>query len=456
MLKFDKTSLDMLSIPKKTAQLLLAAPEACFKLYLFAQLYPDGDMDTLASATGLQKDQIMSACDWLVEHGAARIEGDTFILLAAEPAGIVNSPVYEDGDLMAIVCHLLGKPELSHRECNKLSELITTYELPKEVIPILVEYCMLNSTNGKTTMTKIHSQGVIWAQSNINTIERASQLLNEDDVISEDIFGLFKLMGWRRLPTEPEKAMYNSWINKGYTFDAIRSAIPATTASAAPSMSYLNSIIENLEREHLYTTKEITEHFARRSADDKRIKELLRLIGARSLTVTPTQRDLFDGWGEAGIAPDMILFAAERTAMSGYTRFGDINNTLANWREKGFFNIADVEAHIEAQRLEMQNTIEMFSRAGIKKGISAGDIRLLKKFTEEMGFSPDIVLYAAECAYGLASPLKAMEKILTRWKERGVKTVEDAAAENAAFFAGRTTGASFKQREGTEISSLEF
>ena len=300
MLKFDRTSLDMLSIPRKTAQLLLTAPEACFKLYIFALLYPDGDMDTLASATGLEKSQIMSACDWLAAHGAARIEGDTFILLASEPAGAEESAVFEEGGLWDVIASLFGDRQLTYNNYKALYELIEVYELPESVLPILVEYCIDRHPKGrKLPMSFIQSQGKLWAQSGVTTIERASQLLNEADIVSEDIFGLFKLMGWRRLPTEPEKAMYNRWTLSGYTFDAIRSATQATTASAAPSMAYLNSIIENLESEHLYTPKEISEHFARRSEDDKRIKELLRLIGARSLAVTPAQRTLFGGWREA-------------------------------------------------------------------------------------------------------------------------------------------------------------
>ena len=40
------------------------------------------------------------------------------------------------------------------------------------------------------------------------------------------------------------------------------------------------------------------------------------------------------------------------------------------------------------------------------------------------------MFFAAECAYGLSAPLKAMEKILSVWQEAGVNTLTAAKEQN--------------------------
>jgi len=448
MLKFDSTSLDMLSIPRGVAQLLLGAPEACFKLYIFALLYPEGDMETLSASSGLEKNQIMSACEWLCEHGAARIDGNSFILLAPEPAPAAESAVFEENGLWTVIGSLFGERQLTYNNCRTLFELVEFYELPEAVLPVLVEYCIAKHPKGrKLPISYIAAQGKLWAQSGVTTLERAAKMLSEGEAVSEDISGLFRIMGWKRLPTAPEREMYARWEEMGFTFDSIRAATAATTASSSPSMAYLNSIIENLASLSLYTPSAISAHFAHRAEDDKRIKELLRVIGARSLAISAAQRALYESWRERGVPSELVLFAAERAAAGAKTRFSDIDAILNDWLSRGLLTPEDVEQHIAAQRLEMQNTIELFSRAGVRKGISAADIKLLKKFTEEYGFSTDIVLYAAECAYGLSHPLRSVDKILQRWKERGISSLEQAEAENRAFFASRGTAPPYLKRE---------
>ena len=46
------------------------------------------------------------------------------------------------------------------------------------------------------------------------------------------------------------------------------------------------------------------------------------------------------------------------------------------------------------------------------------------------GFSEDIICFGASCAYGAAYPLKALDAILSRWKEAGVKTLQEAQEQN--------------------------
>ena len=77
----------------------------------------------------------------------------------------------------------------------------------------------------------------------------------------------------------------------------------------------------------------------------------------------------------------------------------------------------------------------MHAAAGVKKRITRADEALYQKFLD-YGFGEDVIAFAASCAYGAASPLKAMDAILSRWKQAGAMSLTAAKEQNEQFRAG--------------------
>ena len=99
---------------------------------------------------------------------------------------------------------------------------------------------------------------------------------------------------------------------------------------------------------------------------------------------------------------------------------------------RAFERSAD-QGYLETERKQQSKVRKMLDAAGYKKRVSRGDTALYEKFSQEYGFADEVILFAASCAIGSSSPLRAMDTMLLRWKEAGVHNLRQAKEANEEF-----------------------
>ena len=69
---------------------------------------------------------------------------------------------------------------------------------------------------------------------------------------------------------------------------------------------------------------------------------------------------------------------------------------------------------------------------GLQGSLGSADRAAIARWEKELGFSPEMILYAAESAAGAGKPMAYLNRILKEYAEKGIRTKEQIDAERQA------------------------
>lgn len=438
-MEFSKDLLDFVSVPRFALEALLQKSEASIRVYLYGLVRGSVEMEQLASELGISRAQALEALEQLEAAGLLRVESGggrvQYLLSPATPAA--EADPYPDREFNETLQALFSDRPLSFSDYKAFYEILEVYGLSRPIILMLAEYCInTNQKGNRVAMSYIRQVAKAWAKEGIDTIEHAQMhmaALAETAGGAREVLRLLKI---NRLPTESEQELYEKWEREwGFSFAAIKAATAATTSARYPSMKYLDGILKNLRQEGVQTASDVRSYFADHEAEDEQIKALLRAVSAPSLAVAPAHRKAYRHFLEMGFAKEEMLMACGQAARAGKASLDAAGKILQGWHEKGLLHQGEIAAALAAQEQRQEKIAAMHAAAGVKKRITRADEALYQKFLD-YGFGEDVIAFAASCAYGAASPLKAMDAILSRWKQAGAMSLTAAKEQNEQFRAG--------------------
>ena len=158
---------------------------------------------------------------------------------------------------------------------------------------------------------------------------------------------------------------------------------------------------------------------------------------------------------DLGLSPEVITMLLEYCVSKDKRSIGFIEKTAIQWHEKGVTTISAADKFIRDQN-------EMSTYVGaLKKLFNFGDRNLTKseedslhKWRDEYGMDENMVglayEYCLDAIHILSFPY--MDKILSRWKELGITTIEAAEKDHDDFKSGKKNVGSF----GDDISDEEL
>ena len=449
---------EYICIPKWTAEELMKAPAEAVKLYLYGLTRPNAqDIDQIAAETGLTSRQVLEGFEMLKNLGLIAQDADATVYdycvehTEAQPAA---EAVYDNTEFNMQLQALFSDRILSMKDFAAFYECKEVYGLPETVVLMLAEDCIVtHKAKNRLPMSFVRKMGQEWAEEGVNTVALAAEKMESERSEKDGVKEVLRLLGIRKNSSEEEEKLYHKWTKVwGFSQGGIRASMVATTKAQYPSMKYLDAILKELYGLGKVTYNDVSEHFLTAEQADETLKKLMARIGLPRRTVGEEQRRMYSRWRTMGFGEQEILYAGALASKKGYASFEHIDKILTGWRMKGLVRIEDIENMLQNDEARKGAAEEFLSRAGIEKSITKTDIEKYERMQRKYGFSEEIMLFAAECAYGYASPMRAAETILAGWQAANVTTLEQAREENKNHraSAGKKGGAPrFEERSYT-------
>lgn len=442
MIQFS--SLQMLAVPQWAAEELLKAPAACSKLYLYGLLRPSAqDTEQISAETGLSTKEVLEGLETLKNLMLVSDEEDSSQYVYRTEAPLreeQDASVYDNMDFNMQLQALFSDRILSMKDYATFYECKEVYGMPETVVLLLAEDCIKNHrAKNRLPMSYIRKIGQEWAAESVNTVKLAAAKMESRQSEKEGAQDVLRLLGLRRHPSEEEEKLYQKWVKVwGFSFGGIHAAMAATTAASHPTMKYLDSILKDLYSKGLVTQDMVTRHFITAEQADDTIKRLLARMGIPRRAVTDEQRRFYSRWRTMGFTDREILYAGSMAGSRGYGTFDYADKLLTGWRMKNLIKLEEIQELIRHDEARKTAAEALLARAGIEKNVTRTDIERCERMRKKYGFSDEIMLYAAECAYGYSSPMKAIETILAGWQSAGVKNLAQAKDEHQRHRAKAT------------------
>lgn len=173
--------------------------------------------------------------------------------------------------------------------------------------------------------------------------------------------------------------------------------------------------------------------------------------------------DIQDWVNTYGFEADMVQAVIREGQRQGVTRMTYLNQVARQWHEEGIRSPEAAEQYVQRYRKTAAKHKVIISYLGLKKPqLTGAEQALLDRWSDEWGFSNEVIMKACDLAAGSHNPLQYVNKVLENWKERGVRTVADAEQSEAehkrrSVAAASDPGRSAKQpRNASQRSSNIF
>lgn len=440
---FDSTPVENMFI----TEYMLRAPGDFVKVYLYALMLcyhptPRMSLSSMAKDLDMPEEDVDRAFKYWARDGLVRQVSDNPVtyslynlkqltLTRAENPGdkLYNQKFIEEAERIL-------KRTLLPEETNLINDWIQVFELPEEVVLMLLQIEMENS-RGRVSIKIADRRAKEWAQSGVRTVEDVEKIIVLGKEREQQLRRLLARLGHRRAPSEDERAMYKLWIDDwGFTPEAIQEACRETT-KGTPTMAYLNGI---LLRQHQLGRHEV-QTLEAGMQKEREARDFARDVyaGLGRTGITPSQEDLaaISAWREQGASDELIMMAvsaAHRRAGGG--NMDDVDAYLQNWRQRGMNTPDAVRAESARMRMLNGQLREIYAAAGMDKRPNASDRELLCRWAGDMGMSQELILLAAEYARGAGSPMMLMNTVLGNWKRLGIATPEAAKQEHEEHLRG--------------------
>lgn len=134
-----------------------------------------------------------------------------------------------------------------------------------------------------------------------------------------------------------------------------------------------------------------------------------------------------------GMSADLIEYLIESCVENGHKSIHYIQKVALSWSDNGVSCVEQAKLHSQAYNKNCYTVLNAF---GIKnRGPAASELSHIKKWTEEFGFSLDIIQEA--CSRTIAAThqpsFEYADTILTKWNEHQIRHLKDIAVLDAAY-----------------------
>ena len=148
-----------------------------------------------------------------------------------------------------------------------------------------------------------------------------------------------------------------------------------------------------------------------------------------------------------GMSADLIEYLIESCVENGHKSIHYIQKVALSWSDNGITSIEQARQHSSAYNKNCYTVLNAF---GIKnRGPAASELSYIKKWTEEFGFSLDIIQEA--CSRTITAThqpsFEYADSILTKWNENQVCHLKDIAVLDAAFQKDKSSKKSADTRQ---------
>ena len=330
----------------------------------------------------------------------------------------------------AVYAQLGSRRKLRESDISMAYEWVEELGLPQELVLMLLNH-FADTRGANFSFKSAERTAAMMKEEGISKPEEAEQFFSHSKRTHIGARAVLAQFNMRRLPTEPELALYRKWTEQwGFAEEGILAAVAETVSANNPSFSYLNGILERLkDKLPAKKAQAVSQHLQQEGSDLAQVKQVLQELG-RSQISPPTLLPAFLDLRKRYPYP-MILLAAKSVQARG-GMFEDLEPRLQAWQKQGLQDDKQVVAHLRALKQYEPMMLQVFEACGQEGRAGEADLLRLQGWLGE-GHSQELIVEAASQARSARQKMNYIQKVLSNWKKKGITSVQAAReAEPAA------------------------
>ncbi|MEG2116908.1 MAG: DnaD domain protein [Clostridia bacterium] len=408
------------------------ADEIDTKLYIYALYLAHAgipsDLSTFTSYLGVDGNAVIAAFEHFEEHGLMRI-------LSTDPLDVVfqsisNSPIKprkiqagKYNDFNKEMQHIITGRMISPNEFNEYYNVLELFHMQQEAFILITKYCAAQK-GGDINAKYITQTAKNFAAKKLLTVNSVEQELSNYELQSSEIAEVIKKLGLKKKVELEDNDLYKKWITLGFDKTAILCATSLIKGVGA-SVRKLDAFILELYQYKKFNEKEIIA-FSKSKQDMRELAiEINKSLSVYLQSLDAEINTYILKWLGLGFSNEMLIKIADFCFQNELRSLTQMDEVLSKFYKLGVItldNFANYIENLQRQDLEIKKLFEILS---INRRINAYDRKNYKKFVE-LGFTSEMIMFAAELSVNASTPYPYMLAVLVNWKNNNIFTVEQA------------------------------
>ena len=440
---FDITPIENLFIH----EFMLKAPGDFVKIYIYGlkQCYhphsSENTLEAFSHALGIETQIIENAFHYWERQGILAFKKEEDQQLCLEFFNIkdvlynkgLNSEktMYQYKDFNQNLQQMFDTRLLTPQEYLRVYDWIEVLNLPMEVVLMMIQF-YISKMGRKVKINYLDKVAEGWSRDGINTMQKAEEYIESNDVCFKDTLAVLKYLGIHRTPSKAELELYKKWRDQwGYSLSAILLTCKETTKVQSPTMAYLDKILFSFYNKDITTPQDVKDHLDTKDNVYSKLKEIYYQLGHKDNSPTPEHQSMYKIWTtEYKLEHGVILLACKQCVRNKTNSFEHLDNLLKQWLKNGLVTESDIKDYLSKKKTTENEIKAILERAGDSREVTLSDRKLYKQWTESWNLSFEVILQAAEYSIMAKDKLPFIHKILTNWYDKGITNIRDAKADH--------------------------
>ena len=434
----DKTVVDNIFINN----FLPDAPDLCVKVYLMGlskcanSIAPDNNITNLANVLNVSEDDVMQAFRYWQEQGVVQIVNTSpmevrFMPLNASLGTIKKYKIGKYTDFNIQVQEILSKRMLTPGEFSAYYNVIEEYHIEPEALVMIIKYCA-DCKGENVNYPYIITVAKNWQKEGIHTCEDVENKIQQLGVIDDKVNLVLGALGTKRKVQLEDVQMLNHWLGE-LDFDlntivAVAKRIQLKKVKA--DVNYLNNLLNKYYEMRLNSIIEIENYETQKDAMTSLARQVVKGLGLYYEDLTKVIDTYVVKWVQMGYTDDILVQITDYCFKNSIRTLDAYDRVVQKLYKLGIVTLEAFNEYMGDINAWDEKVRALLERLGIKRYVNEFDRDFYRTWTENWGFSEEIIDFATSQSIGKANAMQYMNKILSSWKAKGVETLEQAKANS--------------------------
>lgn len=341
---------------------------------------------------------------------------------------------------------------LTPNEYNEYYSFLDSVKMDRDAMLMIVRYC-IELKGESVRYPYILTVARNWASEGVRTVADVETKLNEYEAQTEDMRAVLAALGRKGGAELEEKQMLTKWTRSwGFTLPAVLEA--AKSLKGGKTFRKLDGRLDEFYRMSVFTAEEMKDYNAHREKLQDLAVRINKTIGVFYESLDHVIEVYTSPWLDKGFSDEALVTVAHYCFLSGIRTLDGMNGVVDKFYAQGLLTVEAINAFIGEQLKQDERIKKIIEATGRSRGVTAADRNFYRTWSAVWGFGDDVIVCAAELCAGKSYPSSAVNRLLSEWKSRGVRTVEDAKRVGAGVAATADKAAvnssrNFKERTYT-------
>lgn len=277
----------------------------------------------------------------------------------------------------------------------------------------------------------------------------------EQQAIDSDMKIVLKELGIRRSASIEDYQLYLEWTDQmGFEVESLV-FLAKRVKKTRGGVKRLDYLVNKFYQMRLLSIKEIEDYLSREDELYAIAKEVCKNIGVRYENLEIVLETYVNNWDQFGFDFETLSVISKHCFKLGLRSLKAVNTKVLQFYKLGLVTKESIENHIENSK-QLDRKIELILKSlGILRQVNNYDRAFYNTWFFEWETSQELLDYAIEQSVGKVQPVQFLNKLLSIYHSKKIKTVEEAKKEKIAFMQNSYTNSAPKAKPKSTKNTVE-